>query len=142
MRGHLEGMLPARHTAVGCLCANLSRERGSRGVQPNESSEGKLSYNKAARWKPQMTTRHFPKPWTAEAAPGGYLVKDGNKLPLAYVYGGTPSRINALKLTTEEARDVAELIASVPELVERLEQGKTSSQQKSPASEATTGTLA
>jgi hypothetical protein len=89
-----------------------------------------------------MTTRRFPKPWTAEPAPGGYLVKDGNKLPLAYVYGGPPSRINALKLTTEEARDVAELIASVPELVELLEQGKTSSQQESPASEATTGTLA
>ena len=89
-----------------------------------------------------MTTRHFPKPWTAEAAPGGYLVKDGNKLPLAYVFGGDRTRINALKLTSEEARDVAELIASVPELVELLEQGKTSSEQERPAFQTNTGTLA
>jgi hypothetical protein len=35
---------------------------------------------------------------TAEAIPGGYLVKDGDGATLAYVYGKDPDRISASQL--------------------------------------------
>ena len=69
-----------------------------------------------------MASRSFPKPWTAEATPGGYLVKDGNDLPLSYVYVRDRAGINAPELTVDEARQISELIARLPELVELLEQ--------------------
>ena len=74
-----------------------------------------------------MASRCFPKPWTAEATPGGYLVKDGNDLPLSYVYVRDWAGIDASELTVDEARQIAELIAHLPELVELIEQGRSGS---------------
>jgi len=64
--------------------------------------------------------RRFPKPWTAERIPGGYLVRDGNGVALAYVYGRDPDQISVSeqKLTADEARRISKLIARLPELVE------------------------
>ena len=139
-------MLLARHTAVGCLCVRLLKEqangRFARLYCLTRAPEESCRLTKQLDGTLQMTTRRFPKPWTAEAAAGGYLVKDGNDLPLAYVYGRNPTRINASELTFEEARDIAELIACVPELVDLLDQGKTRSRQEQPAFQTNTGTLA
>jgi hypothetical protein len=33
-----------------------------------------------------MTERRFPPPWSAELQPNYYVVRDGNKQQLAYVY--------------------------------------------------------
>lgn len=65
-------------------------------------------------------SRRFPKPWTAERIPGGYLVRDGNGMPLAYVYGRDADRISVSeqRLTADEARRISRLIARLPELVE------------------------
>ena len=77
-----------------------------------------------------MASRSFPKPWTAEATPGGYLVKDGNDLPLSYVYVRDRAGINASELTVDEARQISELIARLPELVELLEQVRSGSKSR------------
>jgi hypothetical protein len=65
-------------------------------------------------------SRRFAKPWTVERIPGGYLVRDGNGMPLAYVYGRDAERISVSeqKLTADEARRISKLIARLPELVE------------------------
>jgi hypothetical protein len=74
--------------------------------------------------------RRFPKPWAAERIPGGYLVKDANAVPLAYVYGDADLiSVSEQKLTTDEARRISKLIAPLPELVElEREQGQESKQ--------------
>jgi hypothetical protein len=63
-------------------------------------------------------SRRFPKPWTVERIAGGYLVRDGNGMPLAYVYGRDAERISVSeqKLTADEARRISKLIARLPEL--------------------------
>jgi hypothetical protein len=55
---------------------------------------------------PQMTTRRFPPPWSAEVQPNHYVVRDANKQPVAYVYyENEPGRRSAAKLLTkDEAR--------------------------------------
>jgi hypothetical protein len=65
-------------------------------------------------------SRRFPKPWTAERIPGGYRIRDGSGMPLAYVYGRDAERISVSEetLTADEARRISKLIARLPELVE------------------------
>ncbi len=65
------------------------------------------------------TSRHFPPPWRAEKMPGGYVVRDANDQALAYIYS-RESEADALQfreLTSDEARRVARVFASLPELL-------------------------
>jgi hypothetical protein len=67
-----------------------------------------------------MATRRFPKPWSIERMPGGYRVIDANGIVLAHVYGQPSGAIavSDTRLTNDEARRIAKLIARLPELVE------------------------
>jgi hypothetical protein len=72
-----------------------------------------------------MPTRRFPKPWTAEPIPSGYRVLDANGIVLAHVYGQPDGAlaISEIRLTSDEARRISNLIARLPEPVE-LEQDR------------------
>ena len=67
-----------------------------------------------------MPSRRFPKPWTVEPMPSGYQIIDANGMVLAHVYGRPNGAIAGadIRLTNDEARRVAKLIARLPELVE------------------------
>jgi hypothetical protein len=61
----------------------------------------------------------FPPPWSVEEADACFIVKDGNRQALAFVYfedkPGRPTAANLL--TRDEARRIAENIAKLPELL-------------------------
>jgi hypothetical protein len=64
-----------------------------------------------------MPARRFPAPWTFEEANHAcFIVRDGNRFPVAYVYfESDPGRRTAAKLMTkDEARKVAAGIAKLP----------------------------
>jgi hypothetical protein len=63
-----------------------------------------------------MPERRFPPPWSVEETNGGYVVKDANGQPLAYVYGRqTKADADTAKvLTMDEARHDPYNIAKLP----------------------------
>jgi hypothetical protein len=63
--------------------------------------------------------RRFPAPWHADKIPGGYVVRDANQQPLAYVYARatTADAMQAKVLTQDEARRIAINIARLPALL-------------------------
>jgi hypothetical protein len=68
------------------------------------------------------SSRRFPAPWRADKIAGGYVVRDSNDQAIAYIY----SRENDAdawqfkELTSDEARRVAMVFASLPELLEGM----------------------
>ena len=67
------------------------------------------------------TPRRFPSPWQAEKLLGGYVVRDANGQPLAYVYSrdNEAEARQAKVLTMDEARRIAGNIARLPDLLGR-----------------------
>jgi hypothetical protein len=66
------------------------------------------------------TNCRFPPPWTFEEANHAcFIVRDGNRFPVAYVYfESEPGRRAAANLMTkDEARKVAAGIAQLPDLL-------------------------
>lgn len=63
--------------------------------------------------------RRFPGPWHVDNIPGGYVIKDANGQPLAYVYARATRAepAEAQVLTAEEARQIAEAITKLPGLL-------------------------
>jgi hypothetical protein len=64
--------------------------------------------------------RRFPPPWTAEDDGACFIVRDGNRHAVAYVYyfdqeSGAAQTANLV--TREEAEDLAANIAKLPELL-------------------------
>ena len=65
-------------------------------------------------------SKPFPSPWRVEHIPGGFVVRDAERKPIAYVYGQENRRPfeegSSSPLTMDEAREMALLIARLPEL--------------------------
>jgi len=67
-----------------------------------------------------MPNRRFPAPWTFDEANNAcFIVRDGNRFPIAFIYfesepGG---RAAANFMTKDEARKIAAGIAKLPELL-------------------------
>ena len=66
-------------------------------------------------------SRRFPPPWTVEETAPCFIVRDGNKRPLAYVYfEDEPGRRAAANLLTrDEARRIAANVVKLPDLLQR-----------------------
>ena len=63
--------------------------------------------------------RRFPAPWRADKIAGGYVLRDANDQALAYIFSrekvGDAQEFR--ELTSDEARQIAVVIARLPELV-------------------------
>jgi hypothetical protein len=66
-----------------------------------------------------MTDRRFPAPWTFDEANNAcFIVRDGNRFPVAFIYFGEPGRHAAASLMTkDEARKIAAGFAKLPDLL-------------------------
>jgi hypothetical protein len=64
--------------------------------------------------------RHLSTPWFAENIPGGFVVRDAERKPVAYVYGhdGRQTGGAQRRMTIDEAREMAlaERLATLPAL--------------------------
>ena len=78
------------------------------------------------------SSRRFPAPWRADKIAGGYVVRDSNDQALAYIYyrENDADARQFKELTSDEARRVAMVFASLPELLGEM------SKQLSPATAA------
>jgi hypothetical protein len=63
--------------------------------------------------------RRFPPPWIVDETDGCFIVRDGNRQAVAYVYcEDEPGRRTTAKLLTrDEARRIAANIAKLPALL-------------------------
>jgi hypothetical protein len=66
------------------------------------------------------TPRHFPPPWSIEKSSACFIVRDGDKQALAYVYYEAGRRSAAKLLTRDEAFLVAVNIAKLPSVPRQI----------------------
>jgi len=68
----------------------------------------------------------FPPPWSAEKTPSGYQVVSANGRNLAYIYEEDEPIRRSIGgyATVAEARSIANAIASLPDLMAKLEGAK------------------
>jgi hypothetical protein len=65
-------------------------------------------------------SRRFPPPWTVEEYRDiTYIIRDANKFAVAYVYFAPESGRQRFRMTKDEARTIAAIIAKLPELLAR-----------------------
>jgi hypothetical protein len=69
--------------------------------------------------------RAFPGPWSIDQIPQGYRVFDANRRVLAYVVTGDQGTNHSGGLTPEEARRIARVISSLPDLITEPPTGRT-----------------
>ena len=62
----------------------------------------------------------FPAPWRVEKIPGGFLVRDRNKRPVARVYG-QEKPILPDAMTLDQAKEMALTLARLPEALSESE---------------------
>ena len=62
----------------------------------------------------------FPAPWRVEKIPGGFLVRDRNKRPVAQVYG-QEKPILPDAMTLDQAKEMALTLARLPEALSESE---------------------
>jgi hypothetical protein len=81
--------------------------------------------------------RHLSTPWFAENIPGGFVIRDAERKPVAYVYGhDRPWQSQGVPrpLTFDEARAMAMAIAKLAEVLMREAKAPQDSDQHSPPS--------
>ena len=69
---------------------------------------------------------HLSTPWFAENIPSGFVVRDAERKPVAYVYGQDGVRQTGgapRPMTIDEAREMALAIAKLPEVLMRKNKG-------------------
>jgi hypothetical protein len=61
--------------------------------------------------------RQFPTPWSVQELPACFIVRDKNNQPLAHVYCEDGRQLPMRQLTRDEARQIANTIAKLPDLL-------------------------
>jgi hypothetical protein len=87
---------------------------------------GELQDNVGQACGARSNQRTFPGPWSVDQIPQGYRVLDANHHVLAYVVTsdeGTKDQCGGL--TLEEARRIARVISSLPDLITEFPMGRT-----------------
>jgi hypothetical protein len=71
-----------------------------------------------------MAERRFPSPWSIEEGAACFIVRDHDKLALAYIYyENEPGRRSSAKLFTREAFLIAVNIAKLPSVPRQIIEG-------------------
>ena len=101
-----------------------SQSRGAFAV--NEELLQSRDYPPAFTCEPDRDERTFPSPWNVDQISQGYRVLDAKHRVLAYIVTGDQGTEDETGgLTLEEARRIARVIASLPDLIIKGPSGRT-----------------
>jgi hypothetical protein len=100
--------------------------QSSIGEFPNNSRQGTEQPSAVFAREAGGDERTFPGPWSVDQIPQGYRVFDANHRVLAYVVTGDQgTKDHSGGLTLEEARRIARVISSLPDLITDPLKGRT-----------------
>jgi hypothetical protein len=92
--------------------------QSSAGELQNNIRQSTDQHSPAFACESSRDKRTFPGPWSVDQIPQGYRVFDANRPVLAYVVTGDQGTNNhSGELTLEEARRIACIYASLPDLI-------------------------